>query len=77
MASALEAAVKERELASQNKSRNLINFANNLGLIGRENWAQNRLNWLIRNGYYRRYGQPATTVSTVPATTVTTAKVPE
>jgi len=32
-----------------------------LGEIGRENWAQNRLNWLIRNGYYRRYNDAIST----------------
>lgn len=54
-AAALEAREKERALSFANRNANLLQFTNNLGEIGRENWAQNRLNWLIRNGYYRRY----------------------
>lgn len=60
-AAALEAREKERALSFANRNANLLQFTNNLGEIGRENWAQNRLNWLIRNGYYRRYNDVIST----------------
>lgn len=60
-AAALEAREKERALSFANRNANLLQFTNNLGEIGRENWAQNRLNWLIRNGYYRRYNDAIST----------------
>lgn len=60
-AAALEARERERALSFANRNANLLQFTNNLGEIGRENWAQNRLNWLIRNGYYRRYNDAIST----------------
>ena len=76
-AAALEAREKERALSFANRNANLLQFTNNLGEIGRENWAQNRLNWLIRNGYYRRYNDAISTPTKKQSKKAKTSEVKE